>query len=140
MSISFYTFHRVVWVIVKLIKHHLIHFVVHGHRFLTRKQSFRPLVLLLFEPRVSSYFLDAIPFLRVCIQYLRNKMCAVLRQKLRDFVVTSKNFLVKVRCFGVFEWEEPAYHGVEHDATAPDVGFEAEILLASDHFWCCIAR
>ena len=121
MPVGFDTFHRVVWVIVKLIQHHLIHFVVHGHRLLTRKQSFRSLVLLLFEPRVSSYFFDAVPFLRICIQYLRNKVCAVLRQKLWDFVVTSKDLLVKVGCFGVFEWEEPAYHGVEHDATAPDV-------------------
>lgn len=140
MPVRFDALDGVVRVIIELVQHHLVHFIVYWHRFLTRKQPFRPLVLLLLEPRVSSDFFDAIPLLWVRIKYLRNKVGAVLRQELWDFVVTSQDLLVEIGCFGVLEREESANHGVQDNATAPNIWFKAEILFTSNHFWCRIAR
>jgi hypothetical protein len=70
VSVSLDTLNRVVWVVVELIKHHLIHLVVHWHWLLTWEQTFRTLVLLLLEPRMASNVIYAITLLWVCVQDL----------------------------------------------------------------------
>ena len=70
VSISFNTLHGIVWVIIELIKHHLVHFVVHWHRLLTRKEAIGTPILLLFEPWMITNLSDPIPLVRLGMQDL----------------------------------------------------------------------
>lgn len=68
VSVGLDALHGVVRIVVKLVKHHLIQLVIHGHWLLSRKQSLRPLVLHLLEPDVTPYFINTVTFLRISIQ------------------------------------------------------------------------
>lgn len=67
-------------------------------------------------------------------------MSAVLRKEFWYFEITGEDLFVQIRCLRVLEGQEPADHGVENDAAAPNVGLKSKILLSSDHLWSCIAR
>jgi hypothetical protein len=70
VSIGLDALYRIIRVIVKLIKHHLIHFVIYWHWFCSGENTFRAFVFLLLEPWVASNFSNAITLLRVCVQNL----------------------------------------------------------------------
>jgi len=67
MTVSLDAFNRVVWVIVELVQHLLVHLVINWHRLLPRKQAIWPSIPLLFEPRVASDFIDPVPLVGVSV-------------------------------------------------------------------------
>jgi len=83
---------------------------------------------------MRSYLIDSVSVRRVYLKDLRDKVAAIGRQKLWDFEVTRKNFLVKVGRLWVFKWQESTHHRVEHNAAAPDVSQQSPVLFACYHF------
>ena len=139
MSVSFNALHRVVRVVIELVKHHLIHLVINWHRLLSWEEALRTLVFLLLKPRMSSDFWNTITLFWISIQNFWYEMSTVLRKELWNFIVPGKNLFVQVWSFRVFKRQESADHSVKDNSTAPDVRFEPKVLFASDHFRRCIA-
>jgi len=132
-------FDWVVRIIIELIKHHLIHLVVHWHRLLAWEKTLGSSIFLLFEPWMSSNFIDAVSLLGIGVEYLGDEMSTILREEFRQLVIACQYFLVQIWCLGVFKGQKSAHHSIEHNTTAPYVWLEANIPFASYHLWRRIA-
>jgi len=55
-------------------------------------------------------------------------------------VLAIQYFLVQFVCVWIFKREVSAEHSVQDNATGPDVNFQPVVVLASYHFWSCVAR
>lgn len=87
-----------------------------------------------------SDLVDAVPLLGVRVQDAPDDVFALAREKLGKSVLSSHDFLVKVRSLRILEGQVTADHSVEYHTAAPDISFETVVPLACDHLWRCVAR
>ena len=77
MTVRFYAFHGIVSVEAKLLQNLLIDGVVKRHELLLWEKTFRSFVFKLFEPRMSSYFIDCVALAWINLQYLTYEMSTI---------------------------------------------------------------
>lgn len=67
-----------------------------------------------------------------------NHVFALAREELWESILSSHDFLVKVRCLWILERQISANHGVENYSTAPNVCSQSMVPLSGDHLWSCV--
>ena len=77
---------------------------------------------------------------RVGVQNLSDQVFRCLGDHSWDQIVAVEDLFVELARIGVFKGKITASHGVEDDATAPNIRVKAVVFLSSDHFWSGIAR
>ena len=85
------------------------------------------------EPRMIFDVPQLHPPLRIGGQQSLDEVAGAASDKLGQSVVARDDLLVELRGVGVLEGQVAADHGEEHDPAGPDVGVEAQVLLARDH-------
>lgn len=98
------------------------------------------LLVILGVPRVLLNLLKCEPCLRVDAEDTLQERGTFACKKVWDFEVAFQNLLVQNSSIGIFEGKIAAEHGIESNATAPDVNFDAIVAFARNHLGRCVAR
>ena len=80
------------------------------------------------------------PLCRISVEHLADEVLRWLRNESWNQVIAIKDLLVELARVRILKWKVAACHRVQDDATAPNVGVESMIPLASDHLRSCVAR
>ena len=115
--------------------------VLNRHLLLAREQALVPVpVLDLERPGVVSDVVHVVPLLWIGVEYPANHVLALRAEELGQGVVGTHDLLVQIARLRILKGQVAANHGIEDDARRPNVGSEAVVPLASDHFGRSIAR
>ena len=76
---------------------------------------------------------------RVSVQNLSDQVFGCLGYHSWDQIITVEDLFVELARIRVFKRKISASHGVEDDATAPNIRVKAVVFLSSNHLWSGIA-
>ena len=82
------------------------------------------------------YSLNREPLLRLLHQKPRDQIHALVREKVREAVISSENGIVEVLEIVSSERERPADHYVEEYSQGPEIRVVAFVSLIADDLWC----
>ena len=94
----------------------------------------------LLVPRMGTDALDGQSLLWVSAKNFPDQVLASIAHKLRYLVLSIQDLVIQLIGLRVFERKETTYHSIDDNSTAPHIRRQAIVLLASHHFWSCIAR
>jgi len=97
-------------------------------------------VFYLFKPRMSTDIWRSESLGWICVENLLNEVATIITDKLRNRVISVQDLFVKNIGLWVLKRQVPAYHGIQNDTTRPNICCQTMVLLASNHFWSCVAR